>query len=760
MKARMCLPLAVVLLCLVVSTSSQMLVPRVAQDEEDRPPLEIKSQHVTVTIDNQVAKTYVEQVFLNNTDRDLEAVYFIPLPEAASVSDFAYWMKGQRIAGEIREKQEARRIYESIVARNRDPGLLEKVGRNLFRASIYPVSPKEPMKVELEYQQVLPYDSGLVTYTYPLTVNGQQDRIKDLTILATIRDQKPITKIESPTHKLSVTREDDHNARLSYEAARIKPDQDFIVHYSVSSTEFGVSFLTHRKKAENGYFMLMVAPQEETTEADIVRKDIVFVFDKSGSMSGEKIEQAKRALTFCLQHLETHDRFNLVTFSDSLAVFKKELVEANSGNVREAVEHVGGLEAAGGTDINSALTTALGMIEKSERQRTIIFLTDGLPTVGETDTATIIDNVAKANEAKTRIFAFGVGDDVDDYLLLKLATGNRGAEEHVRTNEAIDTKVSAFYSKISKPVLVNLETDFGEIETEQTYPDILPDVFKGSQLIVTGRYRNNGEETVVLTGEINGRERTFEYPARFPTRNRDNPFIARLWAKDRVDYLLDTIRLHGENNELKDEIIRLSKEYKFVTPYTSFLALPKSEQVAMNQRRFATGGDPWVKVTAPPDTVRVTAIFPWGETKPLVFDAREGRWTVRFIVPKGTVHGDYEVVIVITRADGTQQRFTVRYQADLEPPSGIARALATPGDGVWHVSLSVEASDDTHRVDAIVPSGDLLGLDFDARSGAYQTEFALDASQVRGPSVFIPVLITDAAHNRLEIEVEVELDAP
>jgi Ca-activated chloride channel family protein len=340
--------------------AAQMLVPRVEQGAEDRPPLEIKSQHVSVTIDNQVATTSVEQVFVNNTDIDLEAVYFVPLPEAASVSEFAYWVKGKRIVGEVREKQEARQIYESIVARKRDPGLLEKVGRNLFRASIYPVSPKEPMKVELEYQQVLPYDSGLVTYTYPLTVNGQQETIRDLTILATLKDQKPIATIDSPTHKLSITQEDDHNARLSYEAARIKPDKDFTVHYNVSSKEFGVTFLTHRKPNENGYFMLMVAPQEETTQADIVKKDIVFVFDKSGSMSGEKIEQARRALKFCLEHLESHDRFNLVTFCDSLSTFKKELVDADKGNIREAVGYVDGLEAAGGTDINSALTTALG----------------------------------------------------------------------------------------------------------------------------------------------------------------------------------------------------------------------------------------------------------------------------------------------------------------------------------------------------------------------------------------------------------------
>jgi Ca-activated chloride channel homolog len=681
------------------------------------------------------------------------------LPEAATVSDFAYWVKGERVAAEIREKQEARDTYERLTGLRRDPALLEKVGRNLFQARIFPVSPTEPMKVELEFQQVLPYNSGRISYAYPLTVEGQQETINDLTIVVRIVDQKPITDVESATHKLSISRPDESHANASFEASHVKPDKDFALTYTVKSAEFGINFLTHRDASEPGYFLLMVAPQEETTEADIVRKDVVFVFDKSGSMQGEKIEQAKRALRFCVTHLDKNDRFNVLTFSDTISTLKPKLIEAGQANRQEAVDFVSKLAAEGGTDINTALTRALGMMEESDRQRTIIFLTDGQPTVGEQDTAKIIDNVAGANKTGTRVFTFGVGDDVDDYLLLKIATGNRGAEEHVRTGEKIDNKVGGFFAKVSVPVLVNLKIDFGRAETEQVYPAITPDVFKGSQLIITGRYKGQSTDPIVLTGEINGRVKTFRYPATFAAGNEENPFIARLWAKDRVDYLLDQIRLHGEKTELKDEVIRLSKQYKFATPYTSFLAIPKEVQAAMNQPRFAQGGDPWIKVTAPPDTLRVTALFPWGETKPLAFDQREGRWTVRFIVPKGTVHGDYEVVIIITRADRTQQRFTVRYQADSEAPKGMGRAAATRTRDGWRIALSVEASDDTERVDVLLPRGDLVGLAPDGHANQFRAEVTLSAADVKGPSVFLPVLITDAAHNRLEIEVEVELDS-
>ena len=759
MKRRVIGLLGLLFFGVVAGAHAQMLVPRVAEGTEDRPPLETKYCHVTVTIDNQVATTHVEQVFINNTGADLEAVYFVPLPEAATVSDFAYWANGERIGAEIREKQEARETYERITGQRRDPALLEKVGRNLFQARIFPVTTKEPMKVELEFQQVLPYDSGHITYTYPLTVNGEQQTINDLTIQVKLKDQKPITKVESATHKLSITQPDPNTVTASFEASKVRPDKDFALTYTVTSAEFGINFLTHRHQGEPGYFMLMVAPQEQTTEADIIKKDVIFVFDKSGSMEGDKIDQAKRALRFCVTHLAKDDRFSLITFCDSLSVFKPELVEASKRNVGDAVDYVEKLQADGGTDINTALTKALGMMEKSQRQRTIIFLTDGLPTVGEQDTAKIIDNIAKANATGTRLFPFGVGDDVDDYLLLKIATGNRGAEEHVRTGEKIDSKVSTFFAKVSVPVLVNLAIDFGKAGTEEIYPAILPDVFKGSQLIVAGRYKGESADPIVLTGEINGRKKTFSYPGTFPRESEDNRFIARLWAKDRVDFLLDQIRLYGEKAELKDEVIKLSKEYKFATPYTSFLAVPKEVQAAMNQKRFPTGGDPWVKVTAPPDTVRVTALFPWGETKPLVYDQGEGRWTVRFIVPKATVHGDYEVVIVITRTDGTQQRFTVRYQADLEAPQGFGRALATRVPNGWRIALSVEASDDTERVDVLLPKGDLIGLKRDGRANQYHTDLTLAAADVKGPSVFLPVLITDAAHNRLEIEVEVELES-
>ncbi|MFO7948503.1 MAG: VIT domain-containing protein [Armatimonadota bacterium] len=741
---------------LALGVSAQMLVPRVEEDAPELPPLKIAEQTVDITLDNQLATTRIEQIFVNNTDADVEAAYFIPLPETASVSEFAYWLDGKRIVGEIKEKAQARAEYEELTGLKRDPALLEHTGRNLFRANIYPIHPGVPLKVELQYEQVLPYDSGVVAYTYPLTMSGQQIIIGMLKIKVHLTDQKQIVSVESPRHPFHFDRPDQHTATTSYAASDITPHNDVTIRYEVSSAEMGVNFLAHRPGGEKGYFMLMLAPQEETTAADIAKKDVILVFDKSGSMEGEKIAQSRRALEFCLRHLSDTDRFGLVIYDAEIYTFREEIIPATQGNMLPALEYVEKIAAGGMTNINDALLVALRMLGSSDRQRTIIFLTDGLPTEGVQETAQILQNVRAANTTDTRIFTFGVGDDVDDYLLLKIAQANRGASEHVRTNESIYDKLSAFYSKISTPLLVDPAIDFGEVQTSQVYPAVLPDIFKGSQVIISGRYEGSGEQTVVLTGEVNGEPRRYEYAARFPQQADENPVVARVWAKDRVTYLLDQVTLQGETEELKEEIIALSKQYHFVTPYTSMLAVPEEPKAAMNQSAFPMGGDPWIRVSAPPDTVRVTAIFPWGETMPLIYDPDDGRWAVRFVVPKGAVHGSYEVIIIITAADGSQRHLTINYEADRQAPSGIGRAFAHhTGDG-WVVTLSVKASADTRRVDALTPAGDLVGLN--CEGDTYTGQITIPDSAVSGPSVFVPVYVTDSAHNRLEIEVEIELE--
>jgi Ca-activated chloride channel family protein len=536
----------------------------------DVPYLTIKYHRVTVTIEDQVAITHVDQVFVNEADFEVEGTYIFPLPEDAAIGEFSMWVDGEKLEGQILERDEARRIYEDIVRRRRDPALLEYIGRNAFQASIYPIPPGGERRVELEYNQVLDLDNGLVEYVYPLNTEKFSNRpLEEVTVNVTIRSQEPLKAIYSPSHDVDVVRESDSRALIGYEEYDVKPDRDFVLYYTVSAEDVGVNLLTYKPDTVgNGFFLLLAAPKVEVDTRQVIAKDVLLVLDVSGSMRGEKIEQAKEALDFVLDNLHEEDRFNIIAFSTSTRPYARDLVPADERG--EARDFVARLEANGSTDINRALLEALDMVDE-ERPAILIFLTDGLPTIGEIDPERIIDNVGDTAPDNARVFPFGVGYDVNTFLLDKIAQNHRGISGYVRPEEAIDEKVSAFYAKVSTPLLSDLEIDFGQIEVEDIYPYPLPDLFAGTQLVVAGRYRGGGDSTITLEGWVGDSRQTFRFEDQTFQREGGEEFLGRLWATRKIGYLLEQIRLHGEERELIDEIIDLSIRYGIITPYTSFL---------------------------------------------------------------------------------------------------------------------------------------------------------------------------------------------
>jgi Ca-activated chloride channel family protein len=537
----------------------------------DAPYLTIKYHRVTVTIEGQVATTHVDQVFVNEARVEVEGTYIFPLPEEAAISEFAMWVDGEKLEGQVLERDEARRIYEDIVRQRRDPALLEYVGRNAFQASIYPIPPGGERRVELEYSQVLEVDNGLVEYVYPLNTEKFSPRpLEEVTVNVTVRSNEPLKAIYSPSHSVDVVRRGDHNAVIGYEEYGVKPDRDFVLYYTVSPEDVGLNVLSYQPgEGGEGFFLLLAAPRVEIDSQQVIAKDVILVLDVSGSMRGEKIEQARQALHFILDNLNDEDRFNIIAFSTATQAYARDLVWADERG--EARDFVNRLEANGSTDINRALLEAAAMADP-ERPTILVFLTDGLPTTGEVDIDRIIANVGDATAENVRIFPFGVGYDVNTVLLDTIAENHRGASGYVRPEEAIDEKVSAFYAKVSTPLLADLALDLGDVRTQDVYPYPLPDLFAGSQLVVVGRYRDGGETTVRLSGEVNGREQVFEYEGvRLQEGAGGEAFIARLWATRKIGYLLQQIRLHGEERELVDEIVELSVRYGIITPYTSFL---------------------------------------------------------------------------------------------------------------------------------------------------------------------------------------------
>jgi Ca-activated chloride channel family protein len=534
------------------------------------PFLTIKYHRVTVTIEDQVATTHVDQVFVNEGRHEVEGTYIFPLPEEATISEFSMWVDGERLEGQVLERDEARRIYEDIVRRRRDPALLEYVGRDAFQASIYPIPPGGERRIELEYSEVLEVDNGLVEYVYPLNSEKFSPRpLEEVVVNVTVRSNEPLKAIYSPSHDVDIVRRGDHNAVVGYEEYGVKPDRDFVLYYTVSPEEIGVNLLSYKPDSRgDGFFVLLAAPDVDVDSQQVIAKDVLLVLDVSGSMRGEKIEQAKEALSFVLDNLNDEDRFNIIAFSTSTRSYARDLVPADERG--EARDFVARLEANGSTDINRALLEAMSMTD-GDRPAIVIFLTDGLPTVGEVEIERIIDNVGQAAPQNARIFPFGVGYDVNTALLDTIAVNHRGVSGYVRPEDAIDEKVSAFYAKVSTPLLADIEIDFGGIDVEDVYPYPLPDLFAGTQLVVVGRYADGGDTEITLQGEVNGQAQTFRYDDVRFERSGGEEFIARLWATRKIGYLLQQIRLHGEEGELVDEIVDLSIRYGIITPYTSFL---------------------------------------------------------------------------------------------------------------------------------------------------------------------------------------------
>jgi len=531
----------------------------------------LKKLNIDVEINNQNADVKLDQKFINESRYSFEGTYIFPAPRDAAVSKFSIFYKGKEIKGEILEKNKARSIYEKYVRRFRDPGLLEFIDQGMLRASVFPIHSGEQTKIFVEYNQELKTIGDLVKFSISLQ-NLKRSRCQDFIITARIRDNNPINNVYSPSHNIDIERISSREVRISFEGNDEVKDGDFIIYYGINRDETGMNLATFKKSNEDGYFMLLVSPLEYTGRQPKIGQDIVFLLDKSGSMSGEKIQQAKDALIYCLNKLDEGDRFNIVFFSTNVESFNKTLVNP-SGHRREAINFIKNIEASGGTNINDALLEALKFKENTQRPFVIIFLTDGLPTVGEMDIGKIVKTVTEKAPNNVRFFNFGVGYDVNTHLLDLITLKNRGASDYIEPGENIEQIVSSFFDKISKPSMTDISIDFGDMRVKEIYPVKMSDLFYGSQIAVFGRYDGWGSETIILKGKVNDIKKELRYETYFPNENEENDFLSILWARRKVGYLMDEIRLNGENEELVEEIVNLAKKYGIVTPYTSFLAL-------------------------------------------------------------------------------------------------------------------------------------------------------------------------------------------
>ena len=537
-------------------------------------PLEVVFHKVDIDIAGQKATTRVEQEFLNPNNAVLEGEYIFPIPKGAHLDKFTMKIGDKDVEAELLDAAKARAIYEDIVRKQKDPALLEYTGRPAFRVRIFPIEPHSRKKVSLAYTELLKVDGGVASYVYPLnTEKFSAQPLKTVGIRVNLAADSPIKALYSPSHPIDIKRDGEKRAVVSWENSNTRPDTDFQLLYSTAQTELGLNLLTHKKPGEDGWFLLLASPGADMTKSNEVNpKDVVFVLDTSGSMAGKKLEQAKKAMLFCVENLNDADRFEIVRFSTEAEPIFDKLVDASRANRDKALDFVKGLRPIGGTAIADALERALRLKPaEGSRPFLVVFLTDGKPTIGETDEERIVAKVARDQGASTRIFCFGIGTDINTHLLDKITERTKAASQFVLPEEDLEVKVSSFFTKIKEPLLTNLKLGLpGSIRASKFYPNPLPDLFRGDQLVLVGRYSAEGEGDLILEGTLNGSPKRMTESVKF-RGDSGNEFIAQLWALRRVGWLLDEIRLRGENRELRDEVVDLARRFAIVTPYTSYL---------------------------------------------------------------------------------------------------------------------------------------------------------------------------------------------
>ena len=555
-----------------------------AQDErimpEPMPPhpviqrdLTLTAMNVDIDIRNGTATTVITQTLRNDTSRVAEGKYMLPLPDGATVTDFTLIDGDTALTPEIMDANEARRIYQDIVRRMKDPGLLEYQNSRSFSVSVFPFQPGQSRQIKVAFSHTLTGSTDLLQYSLPLRWAGWS-RVDNTQLLINYRvsADHDLGSIASPSFAVSVNRDGNRKASGSFEGTMTSFSSDFLLNIGRRTDDFAASLLSYPgDNGDDGYFTLSLLAAMPA-DNKVIPKDVLFIFDKSGSMSGAKIEQARGALSYVVGRLQSEDRFNLLYYSDHVEKLFEGLLPASAENMDKARNAVSGMEADGGTDINSALASGADMLRPDGRPTYVIFLTDGLPTVGVTDVSSIIDNAKGSMKADVKMFVFGVGHDVNTTLLDTLSYDHHGSATYVDPSEDIEVKVSQFYAKMSSPALTNITLELGGVNEYDIMPRELPDLFHNNEIFITGRYSaiNQANVTVTVTGKSGGKSKTLaaSIPANVSSSNHHVP---RLWATRKVSFLLDQIRLKGENPELLGEVDRLAMRYGIVTPYTSYL---------------------------------------------------------------------------------------------------------------------------------------------------------------------------------------------
>lgn len=548
---------------------------------------DISKLEIDASIRNQVAEIQVGQTFKNRTAQILQVQFVFPLPYDGAIDQMTFLVDGQELEGRLLEADQAREIYQSYVRRSRDPALVQWIGTGMFQTHVFPVPPGAERTVSLRYTQLCRRSGSLNDWILPLApAKFTSSPIGELTIRGRIRSDTNLGNLYSPSHEVEIDREGEKVARFEFTARGHLPDSDFRLLWDSGDTAVPMSLVAYRPDDSlDGYFMLMIQPQLPDPPAGNEKsgKNVVLVLDKSGSMRGEKIDQARRAARHVMDQLRGRDRFSLITYDSKVETFHSELSSADKETRLDAAEYIDSMLAGGSTNIDEALGKALHLAGDADGPVYVMFMTDGQPTVGEKNAMKIAANAQKALHEGTRLFSLGVGHDVNSRLLDKLASICLGQTTYVRPGQPLDEAIETLWNRIGAPALTDARlqilVDGKEGRTRQLYPSEMYDLFSGDQLVIVGRYRKPGSVQIRLTGNFLGERCVYAFEDELPRHSGSgkNVFVERLWATRRIGQIIDDIDLHGENQELVDELITLSKRHGILTPYTAYLAEERTD---------------------------------------------------------------------------------------------------------------------------------------------------------------------------------------
>jgi Ca-activated chloride channel family protein len=774
LKNPLCLCVSVVKILLIfslVSAQSGVLIP----NSESKPNAKILSlavMNVEILIDNQHATVKVLQIFDNHTAQTLEGKYVFALPQKSSISDFAVWDNDLRIPGVMMEKHRANAIYESIKAQQVDPGILQTTDATEsakgFSAKIFPINSYGTKRLEMEYTEDLAVENLTSHFTFPLKPSyGETQAIGEFNLKIRVLNNFGFARIEgeNPAYPLQIQKNETNEFVGEFHASNIELKDDFSFDYQINAGENSLSVIAYRAPEQISAYDLR-DPQLADANADgffeanaifaqnpnaaRAPKRVVLLLDTSLSMYGDKLARAVEAIDFFLHNLTPEDEFNLIIFNDEAELFAANPVGATAENIENALKLIKDSTLGGGTNLKKGLQKAIEQTAKfSNGERQIILISDADPTLETTQTKEIekiFDNIS------VKLFAFAPAANANTNLLKNLTQKTQGYFDTARETEDIALKLKLFFEKVGTTDISNLKLNSS---SDANLYDIYAggeNLFSGSNFSFVGRYRKPQMQAIKFSAQTGASAINLSREIALPEFDETHLFLPRVWARARVNALLQLMNRDGEREDYISEIIRLSEKYKFVTPYTAFLAAPR----ALLRPRLIQPGDPVIRVKTDESVREVFAVLPFGETLPLKFLESEKVWETRFLAPSWMTDGTYKCRLLLTDKNGNGYQEEKTFVVDSRAPKVKINLEKQTFQAGEEIELKVSADSDTNRLTAKLYGAKPVRLYWSGAAKANVGRLKIPENLASGKYV-LSVSAEDFAHNQTTEDVQIEI---